>query len=211
MKARRRLQLTAGAVLVAASFAACGPLQSGAAVVYSEGRITDNELAAQVNELASVLSVTPTPELTRVTLQRLTSNELIEQAADQLGVTVSRAEVELFTLELLAAYPSAAEFELAVLQQGVTPSQLEEQLRITMLAERIGERLMPGNTDQQVQQEVIGDYLVGVAEQQNMRVSPRFGYFDQESLRVYPPLNELSAPPQQNQLGVPGQLSVPTR
>lgn len=207
MKLSRRVtvMVAAGSVI---AVAACGPLDAGAAVVYNGGRVTENEVAAQVDELSTDLGLAPSARMTQFTVQRVVTNILIQSAADEVGVSATAGESEAWFAQASEASGGAAQLISGAAQQGIPASQVGTQVRIRVLADKIGDKLMPG-AESNARDLVVGEYLVGVAKNLNLNVSPRFGTWYPDRLTVGPPPNDLSEPAPAQSQGLPGQLVVP--
>ncbi len=194
MKLSRRLgALLAGAVVVAA-VAGCGPNQAGAAITYDNGRVTDTTVATQAQQLAEALKIPLDERVTQATVQRLTTDVIVAQAAQRLDIKVSQGDVDALIAEAVKNNGGREALEQAALQQGILPSELPNQARTSLVAQRIAEIVAKGK-DQQTQQQAVGDYLIQLGKQINVQVSPRFGTWNADRLALGPVSNDLSKPP----------------
>lgn len=192
MKFPRMVALGAAAA-TAVLVAGCGQSQAGAAITYDGGRITENEVAAQADEVAAALGIAMSPLVTQATIQRLATNTIVEAGAEQLGVTVTGGEVDQVFDEAAAQAGGVEQLELGLQQQGVPLSAIPEQARVAALAAKVAQDVAPGASPQAAQ-ETFGSFLVQVGEDINLKVNPRFGTWEPEQLTLLPPSDLLSRP-----------------
>jgi hypothetical protein len=187
------MKVSLGTLAVVAVMAGCGPDRAGSAVVYGSDRITDEVVAAKAATLATALKLPIDKQITGVTVQRLTSNAIVEEAAAQAGITVTQGQVDALIDEAVQSNGGRAQFEQLAIQQGLLPEDVPLQARISLLASALGEKLAPG-ADQQAASSVIAQDLVRVSNELKVTVSPRFGVWDSNQLRLDAPPNDLSKP-----------------
>jgi parvulin-like peptidyl-prolyl isomerase len=90
--------------------------------------------------------------LTRLVLEQRIAAELIAAGARQEGVQVSDADIDQRLLALRAeAQASGAEFSAFLRQRNLLESTVRSQLRTDLLARRVAERLVPGQSDAELQ------------------------------------------------------------
>ena len=193
MKISRGMKVSLGTLAVVAALAGCGPERAGSAVVLGTERITDETVAAKAATLATALKLPIDKQITGVTVQRLTSNAIVEEAASQAGITVTQGQVDELIDEAVQSNGGREQFEQLAIQQGLLPEDVPLQARISLLASALGEKLAPG-VDQQAASTVIAQDLVRVSNELNVTVSPRFGVWDSNQLRLDAPPNDLSKP-----------------
>ncbi len=193
MKISRGMQVGLGTLAVAAVLAGCGPDRAGSAVVFGSERITDETVAAKAATLATALKLPLDKQITGVTVQRLTSNAIVEEAASQAGITVTQGQVDELIDEAVKSNGGREQFEQLAIQQGLLPEDVPLQARISLLASGLGEKLAPG-ADQQAASTVIAQDLVRVSNELKVTVSPRFGVWNSDQLRLDAPPNDLSKP-----------------
>lgn len=199
--ARAGLGLAAAALFISA----CGQAQAGSAIVWDSGRVTDNELAEQTQVLIDEFQVPASPELTQFTITRLAQNVVVEEAAAREGVTVSDGEVERATAELVAEYGGEEELTAFLAEQGVPRSELETQVRTSLLFQAITEKVDP-NYDPMAGSQLANDLLVQTSSDISLATNPRFGVWDPSRLTVVPDPNELSRPGDNDPALSPQQL-----
>lgn len=188
-----------GLAAAALALSACGQPQAGSAVVWTDGRITDNELAATTDALTAELEIPDSPEVTQFTVTRLAQNVLFQEAADKAGVTVSQGDVDRTTADLVAQFGDEAALKDFLGQNGLTRAELEEQVRISLLAEATLKKIDPTADPQAGGSQLFTEYLTGVSEEIELQTNPRFGVWDPTRLAAVPSTNDLSRPPDNDQ------------
>ncbi|MFZ1854639.1 MAG: SurA N-terminal domain-containing protein [Candidatus Nanopelagicales bacterium] len=183
----------AGLAVLGTAIAGCGPNLAGAAAVVGSTRITDQALTQQSDLVTSTLGIEPSAQVNVVLLQRLITQELVAQLAAREGVTVSQGEVESFLQKQYQQAGGQAALEQALLQSGIPSDQIQEAARTTLLVQKLGEKLAPGQ-DSQAQQGAVGIAIIALSKQEGTQVSPRFGSWDGKTLEVTAPPNDLSKP-----------------
>lgn len=183
MHRRRRTALTLTAALLAAAplLTACGnDAHPGAAAVVGGERIEVSALQAQVRDVRDAQEASPqaaeliknTGQLGQVKLNSMIFDRILEKAADDAGVTVSRKEIQ--TTRQVAAQQSGGEDQLAamLLQQGaLTPDQIDTAIRREVLMSKLAESLGANTTTPEGQQQVLGT-LVKTSEKLGIDVNP---------------------------------------
>ncbi|BBC33765.1 hypothetical protein SGFS_050590 [Streptomyces graminofaciens] len=193
MHRRRRTALLLSAALVAAAplLAACGnDAHPGAAAVVGGERITIAQLENRVNQVreaqrdassdeAQYEQITAkTGNLTRQTLHGMVLERVLDRAAEDAGVTVTRRDVQQYRASLEKELGGAEGLELNWLQRyNVAPEQLEESLRsdveVQKLATTLGADL---NTEQG--SDTFWAALADASKKLNIDLNPRYGAWD---------------------------------
>lgn len=193
-------RITLAGVSLAALAACAGLPQAGSAIVWDGGRITDDQVAEVAGRLATEVDMELSPQLTQFTVNRLTQNVLVEQAAERAGVSVSAGEVEQATAELAAEYGGEEGLAQFLAESGVPRDELESQVEVSLLYQRLTEKLDPG-ANQMTGSPVAAQYLVDTSLAIELETNPRFGVWDPKQLSVVPDPNQLSRLPDNDQSG----------
>lgn len=189
------------ALLVTAAIAAAGPLLTacgsdahpGAAAVVGGQRITVAQLEQRVDEVRSAQraavtdpaqyqqAVAQTGSLTRDTLHGMVLDEVLQRAARDAGVTVSRHEIQQMRTGLEQQVGGSKALETAWLQQyGVAPERLDDNLRLQLEAQKLAESL---GTD--TGKPAFWNALGKASKELHVDLNPRYGAWDvQKSSRV---------------------------
>ncbi|MFC0601369.1 SurA N-terminal domain-containing protein [Streptomyces palmae] len=179
---RRRTALSvsaASALLLAAPLiTACGgePRPGAAAVVGGE-RITISQLQATVREVRAAQDDSPqarqlmagSGRLSQDTLIRMIQHRVIERAAQDNGVRVTRREVQQFRKLTEGRQGGPESVRAAYLQQGIAPDQIDQQFRIELTRRKLVSKLDP----QQVNQT-----FARTSKALHISVNPRYGTWD---------------------------------
>ncbi|MEU6276302.1 SurA N-terminal domain-containing protein [Streptomyces populi] len=213
MHRRRRTALVLSAAIVAAAplLTGCGgDAHPGAAAVVGDSRITVAELQGRVDEVRSAQRaaskddaqyaqvVASTGTLTRDTLHGLVLDRVLDRAAKNAGVTVTRKDTQQMrsALEQQAGGPQA--LETAWLSNyGVAPQRLDDSLRTEIEARKLASAL---GVDMNTTDGKAAFWKAMSAASKELRVdlNPRYGTWDvQKSSRVdarTPWVREVSAP-----------------
>lgn len=200
MKANRRVRRSIGAAVLAGAallISACGGQPAGSAATLGDSRISEVELTNVVQEVLAAQGkpVDSADEaLTADTLGRMIIIDLVDELAARQGVVASQGAID----QELVAYVNQVGGEDAMVntfvQQGVAPSQIEDVVRLSILAEQLGVALAPDATAEE-QSQIVYDAAVALSNELDVQVSPRYGTWDASTLSLGPTPNDLSAPP----------------
>ncbi|MFF8592687.1 SurA N-terminal domain-containing protein [Streptomyces sp. NPDC015220] len=157
MHRRRRTALVLSAAIAAAAplLTACGnDAHPGAAAVVGGQRITVGQLQSRVDEVrraqrAAVAdetqyqqAVARTGTLSRDTLHQMVLDRVLDRAARDAGVTVSRHEIQQMRTGLEQRAGGSQALETVWLQQyGVPPRRLDDNLRLQVEAQKLAAAL----------------------------------------------------------------------
>ncbi|MEU5158829.1 SurA N-terminal domain-containing protein [Streptomyces sp. NPDC020875] len=193
MHRRRRTAILVSAAIAAVPLlAACGnDAHPGAAAVVGGERIEVSTLQAEVADVRDAQAKAPqgeqmikeTGQLGRAKLFDMIVDKVVEKAADDAGVTVTRKELQ----ERRAAYVEQAGGEQALAatflqQRGVAPdgldSVVEREILIGKLAESIGAANTPDG------QQRLNQTFTAAAKSLDIDVNPRYGTWDNQKLEL---------------------------
>ncbi|MGW3492505.1 SurA N-terminal domain-containing protein [Streptomyces sp. NPDC001020] len=153
---RRRTAIALSAALAAALLlTACGGTpHPGAAAVVGQDRITVAQLENRVNEVRTAQraaatndaqyqqTVARTGSLTRDTLHSLVLDRVLERAAKDAGVSVTRKDIQDLRTSLEGQAGGAKALETAWLEQyGVAPGRVDDNLRTNIEAQKLAAAL----------------------------------------------------------------------
>ncbi|MFJ7630734.1 SurA N-terminal domain-containing protein [Streptomyces sp. NPDC097595] len=195
MHRRRRTALTVSAALLAAAplLSACGSqAHPGAAAVVGGDRITVSTVQAQVADVREAQGSSPqaaqltdqSGQLARAKLHGLILDRVLDRAAADAGVTVSRAEIQQMRQSAVAQYQGEKGLQQTVLQERwLAPGQIDaflrEQIQITKLGQALGaDPSTPEGT------KAIGDALTKASKALNVDVNPRYGTWDNQQIQL---------------------------
>ncbi|GAA5013410.1 SurA N-terminal domain-containing protein [Streptomyces siamensis] len=200
MHRRRRTALVLSAAIVAAAplLTACGgDAHPGAAAVVGGQRITVAQLESRVNEVRDAQraatqddaqyeqAVAKTGSLTRDTLHSMVLDRVLDRAAKNAGVSVTRKDTQQMRTALEQQAGGAKALETAWLQQyGVAPQRLEDSLRTEIEAQKLASALGADmNTTEG--KAAFWKAMSAASKQLDVDLNPRYGAWDvQKSSRV---------------------------
>ncbi|MEU1176619.1 SurA N-terminal domain-containing protein [Streptomyces sp. NPDC005820] len=184
---RRTAFLLSAAIMAAPLLTACGnDAHPGAAAVVGGHRITVAQLETRVNEVreaqraavpdeaqyAQVVAQTST--LTRDTLHGMVLDEVLNRAAEDAGITVSRREVQQLRAGLEQQAGGAQGLETGWLQQyGVAPERLDDNLRLQLEAQKLATQLGTTTSDP-----AFWSALSVTSKKLGVDLNPRYGSWD---------------------------------
>ncbi|MFJ7946694.1 SurA N-terminal domain-containing protein [Streptomyces sp. NPDC096354] len=212
MHRRRRTALVVSAAMLIAGplLSACGnQAHPGAAALVGGDRIEVSTVQAQVAEVRtaqreskqSVQLISKSGQLGRAKLHGLIFDRILDKAAADANVTVSRKEIQEMRQSAATQSGGEAQLRTTMLQQSwVAPDQIEavlrEQVQLTKLAQALGADLQ-----QPAGQKAVGDALTAASKSLHIDVNPRFGTWDdkQTQLANYkaPWITQVTKPAQQ--------------
>ncbi|WP_405687274.1 SurA N-terminal domain-containing protein [Streptomyces sp. NBC_00057] len=195
MHRRRRTALTVSAALLAGAplLTACGgQAHPGAAALVGGDRIEVSTLQGQVAAVreaqrdskdASQL-IDKSGQLSRAKLHGMIFDRVLDRAAQDAGVTVSRNEIQQMRKAAAAQSGGETQLRTAMLQQSwVAPDQIDavlrEQVQLTKLAQALGADLQ-----QPEGQKAVGDALSKASKALKVDVNPRYGAWDDKQTQL---------------------------
>ncbi|MFG3169555.1 SurA N-terminal domain-containing protein [Streptomyces sp. NPDC048200] len=200
MHRRRRTALVLSAAIVAAAplLTGCGSdAHPGAAAVVGGRRITVAQLESRVNEVRSAQraatkdeaqyeqAIAKTGTLTRDTLHGMVLDQVLDRAAKNEGVTVTRKDSQQMRSALERQAGGSKALETAWLQNyGVAPKRLDDSLRTEIEAQKLAAALGAdmNTTDGKA---VFWKAMSTASKQLHVDLNPRYGAWDvQKSSRV---------------------------
>ncbi|MFE4539163.1 SurA N-terminal domain-containing protein [Streptomyces scopuliridis] len=195
MHRRRRTALAVSVALLAAAplLTACGnEAHPGAAAVVGGHRIEVSALQAQVRDVRDAQRNAPeseeliknTGQLGQAKLNSMIFDRVLEEAADNAGVTVSRKEIQTTRQQAAAQSGGEEQFAAMLLQQGaLSADQIETAIRREVLLTKLAVALGANTTTPQGQQTVLAE-LTKTSERLGIDVNPRYGSWDDKQVRL---------------------------
>jgi hypothetical protein len=186
----RRVGILAVAGLATLVLAGCGSssegMAAGDAAVAETFRITQAQVAEQVAAVQAAggqPTAEPPAGLTVASVQRLVITAVVGRVAEEVGVSVSDAEVDADVAQLVADNGGKDALEAAALQAGIPPDAIDDVVRVNLLVSAIGRTLQPdGEGGAQVA--AAQERLAAYSREADVQVAPRYGTWDHASLAV---------------------------
>ncbi|MGW2561376.1 SurA N-terminal domain-containing protein [Streptomyces sp. NPDC001514] len=195
MHRRRRIALALSAALVAAAplLAACGSeARPGAAAVVGGERIEVAALQSQVREARAAQEDSPraaqlikdTGRLSLFKLGNMIFDRVLDHAAEDAGVTVSRKELQEARAQAAQQQGGEEQLEALALEQGgLAPGQIDEAVRREVLLDKLAKALDADRSTPQGQQKV-GAALTAASKDLAIEVNPRYGTWDDTKIQL---------------------------
>ena len=160
-------------------------MHPGAAATVGSARISVSELNAAVTRDTS----TSTGQLTGSTrgaavqssLATLIDNELLNDAAKAKGVTVSETDIQSV---LANQRQTNGTDEGTAKANGIPLAQLHQVAHQAVLIDKLEAAVGKGSTDRTVLGQLLSVYLVSIAKDEGVSVSPRYGVWQASKLTV---------------------------
>lgn len=198
MTRSRRLTIAIASAAIAVSvLAGCSTSTAGAAATLGDTRISEQQLASEVQ---AVLEAKGQPAnsgdetLTQQTLGRLITIDLLDTLAQRNGIVVTQGMIDKQFLAYDAQAGDRAALEKLFIEQNVAPSQLEGIVRVQVQAAALGKALAPNGTADE-QSQAVFEAASKLSEELKTTVSPRFGVWDPTALRINGVPTDLASPP----------------
>ncbi|MEW2578975.1 SurA N-terminal domain-containing protein [Streptomyces syringium] len=179
MHRRRTALVVSAAVLLSAPLlTACGSTSHpGAAAVVGDDRITVSQLQHEVNVVRDAQRSSPqgqqllanSARLNQDTLIRLVQNRIVQQAAEDNGVEVTRREVQRRRAEVERSNGGAETVRARFLALGIAPDRIDEALTMDLTRAKLDGKLGAARTN---------DVLRRTSDALHVDVNPRYGTWD---------------------------------
>ncbi|WP_046505988.1 SurA N-terminal domain-containing protein [Streptomyces odonnellii] len=195
MHRRRRTALSVSVALLAAAplLTACGnDTHPGAAAVVGGERIEVSAIQDQVREVRDAQESTPegaqlvksTGQLGQAKLNSMIFDRILQEAADEAGVKITRKEIQTTRQQAAAQSGGEKQFAAMLLQQGaLSAGQIDSAIRREVLLNKLAQALGANTMTPEGQQVVLAD-LTKTSEKLGIDVNPRYGSWDYKQVRL---------------------------
>ncbi|POG46525.1 hypothetical protein BV881_15470 [Streptomyces sp. ZL-24] len=195
MHRRRRtaLAVSAAALLAAPLLAACGnEAHPGAAAVVGGERIEVSAVQAQAADVRAAQESSPeaaqlvnkSGQLNRAKLHGLIFGRILDKAAEDAGVTVTRKEIQEARTASRAQAGGEEQLRAMMLQQRwVAPEQIDNDMRQEVLLPKLAKAL-GADLGTPAGQQVVGEALTQASKALDIDVNPRFGAWDDQKMQL---------------------------
>lgn len=195
---RARAALTAVVLAATIAVAGCSAPEAGSAATLGDTRITENELAGQVEAILEAQGLpldTPDPALVSETLSRMVVTELVGILADRAGIEISQGRIDEQYLQYVSQAGDQASMEGLFLQQNVAPDAIKDVIEVNLQIEALGTALAPDAAFEE-QGNAVFEAVSALSEELGVETAPRFGAWDPTTVNIGPAPDDLSLPPQ---------------
>ncbi|MYT39684.1 hypothetical protein GTY66_27170 [Streptomyces sp. SID8356] len=195
MHRRRRtaLAVSAAVLLAAPLLAACGnEAHPGAAAVVGGERIEVSAVQAQAADVRAAQESSPeaaqlvnkSGQLNRAKLHGLIFGRILDKAAEDAGVTVTRKEIQEARTASRAQAGGEEQLRAMMLQQRwVAPEQIDNDMRQEVLLPKLAKAL-GADLGTPAGQQVVGEALTKASKTLDIDVNPRFGAWDDQKMQL---------------------------
>jgi len=190
---RTALAVSAATLLAAPLLAACGnEAHPGAAAVVGGERIEVSAVQAQAADVRAAQESSPeaaqlvnkSGQLNRAKLHGLIFGRILDKAAEDAGVTVTRKEIQEARTAGRAQYGGEEQLRAMMLQQRwVAPDQIDGDMRQEVLLPKLAKAL-GADLGTPAGQQVVGEALTKASKQLKIDVNPRFGAWDDQKMQL---------------------------
>ena len=183
-----RARVIAALGLGVLALAGCSVQESGQAAVSDVFTISQAEVDDEVRAvLAQVDEPTGAPPagLALATTQRLVQDALFSAKAAEMGIEVSRADIEAGRAEFASQYGGDEQLVAAAGQSGIPAGSLDDFIRSNLLFSQISAAVAPG-ADTATAQQATRAEMAAFSEQIDVQVAPRYGTWDPVALEIVP-------------------------
>ncbi|UGY91829.1 SurA N-terminal domain-containing protein [Streptomyces gobiensis] len=194
---RRRSALsvsaTAALLIAAPLVTGCGSdARPGAAAIVEGERITVSQVQARAEAVRDAQRADPqstqliqrTGPLSRYTLSNMIREKVVERAAKDEGVKVTRRDLQQFRADQESAAHGAEALRTRMLQErAVAPGQIEDTLRMDLLVLEVAKALGVNLSSPQAG-EVMDKKFTETAESMGIEISPRFGAWSNDQVSL---------------------------
>lgn len=162
-----------GSAVAAAGLVACDSDQVGAAAVVDGEQITVSELQDEVRAFHEFAGTEPTGDqsaLQRQYLNATISHMIVEEVGQDVGVSVSEAEIDQFIADEFSALNPEGDIEQLMVENQLTEESFRRAIRDSLLFTKIAEELGGEGP--------AGQRYEAVAEEMDIEVNPRYGSWE---------------------------------
>ena len=168
--------------------AGCADQPASAAATVGQERIEMSDISAQLDSINEVLGLpagSAAVDQTNAVLRNNVVYRLVEQAAADAGVAVTPTQVQRRMADQVAFVGDSRLLEQQAAQAGIGPELIEDDVRVSLLAQALAEDLAEGQslTDQDKQTLLI-EQVQQYSNDAGTTINPRFGWWDVRSLSI---------------------------
>jgi hypothetical protein len=193
LRRRTALSFTAAAVLAATPLlTSCGTPHAGAAAVVGGKQITVTTVQARVDAVRAAQEKNPqaaqlieaSSDLPRNTVHSLVQARIIEQAASDAGITVTRREIQQARASAEQQAGGSSQLAAQLLQTyAMVPADIEDSIRTDLTLRKV-EQHYGADVQTAAGQTEILDVLRKTSDKLGVEVNPRYGSWNAKKLTL---------------------------
>ena len=193
----RSLVLAAVLAVPVLGLSACDPREAGSAAVVDGTRITEAQINGQAQSVLDVFRSTSAPlpvttDLLTSLVNRNVVDLVVAEAAVREGITVSQGQIDTL-IDANGGRAKLAHDAAVQANVWVPPTAIDTLARTYLIQQALATKLDPGG-DATAQSNAVGTFLVKVADEMSIAVSPRYGTWDAAKLSVTAGSDDLARP-----------------
>lgn len=199
------VKVALGGLVLGAVVTACGPVQVGAAATVGSQRISEASLDKAVTDWNSAIQRNPLnlqnvqlsdqSSIPRSVLSWLINFKIVDQAAKDRGITVVPGQLDAYraSYEQQSSQQGKPSLSVQALASGIPPAYDDQLVRFLYLRDAVA-KVVTGGLNQQQGQVAFLQAMTGTAHALHIKVSPRYGSFNDQQLALGPVKTYLSMP-----------------
>ncbi len=165
--------------------------KAGAAAIVGGKTIQASQVTEQVNIVRVEIENTPfeliqeVPSMTmlsRMIVDRLVLEEILEYAIDDLNINITPAQVADYRDTVFRNYGELEVKAQLASRNGLSSGQIDQFMYDILVQREIMDLLTPGMSEQ-IQAAALYKYLSGLATKYGVEVAPRYGIWDPETMQ----------------------------
>jgi len=165
--------------------------KAGAAAIVGGKTIQASQVTEQVNIVRVEIENTPfeliqeVPSMTmlsRMIVDRLVLEEILEYAIDDLNINITPAQVADYRDTVFRNYGELEVKAQLASRNGLSSGQIDQFMYDILVQREIMDLLTPGMSEQ-IQAAALYKYLSGLATKYGVEVEPRYGIWDPETMQ----------------------------
>ncbi|MFI0981395.1 SurA N-terminal domain-containing protein [Streptomyces sp. NPDC021093] len=189
-RTRTTLLLSAGLLAAVPVLTACGSQSHpGAAALVGGERIETSSVQNQVKDVRAAQAKAPqgaqlissTGQMNRAKLHSMLFGKVVERAASDAGIEVSRKEIQQARAAAVQQYQGEEKLAEMLVRRGVAPDQIEQAVREELLLNKIAAANRANLTTPDGQAKVT-QVLAKASKDLHISVNPRYGTWDNEKI-----------------------------
>ena len=188
----KKISMAVAAVVATLVLAGCS--QVGAAATIGDIKITQATVQSSIDSILAERTKVDTSQMQLETGSSLNISQLrfhllgalLRELGDELGVSVTKAEIDSRRASIIEQVGGAAALPTALVGANISPNDLDRYIEVITYSDKISQSLIDaGVTEDQLGGE-IQKLVVAKAKELGVEVNPRYGKWDPVSADIVP-------------------------
>lgn len=197
INSRRRALIPAAVLALGLLITGCTNTSNGAdAAIVGQTHITNEQLDAEYNEILTAQGKpanTADEAIVQQVLYSLVISDLLEQVAQDAGVTVTQGEIDRQRAALVTAAGGETALKDAYIKQNVAPGQIDQSIRFALLLPKVAAAVAPGAAEDEANN-ALRITVVAKSNAIDPVINPRYGTWSSADLQIVPDAGGLATP-----------------